>query len=188
MKSARSINGAFTLIELMLVVAILGIALTMGYPAISSALHRQPMTQAVMDITEGCRKARAHAILTDTTSEFRIYSDGRMEVADAPPDVAATLDSPPGSNPAPAKPVIVTDNDLAAKPSSPFSGHLSDSVAIELIDVNFAEFKDQDVARVKFYPNGTSDEFTVILFSASNGERRKITLECVTALAEVSAL
>ncbi len=185
MKSARSTRNAFTLIELMLVVAILGIALAMGYPSISRALHRAPLTQAVMDITEGCRKARAHAILQDNPTELRIYSDGRIEVVDAPADAAATLDAvaaPTG----PTKPVIVTENDAEAKPASAFSAQLSESVAIELIAVNFVDFQGADVARVRFYPNGTSDEFTVILLC--EGERRKITLEVVTALAEVDAL
>jgi prepilin-type N-terminal cleavage/methylation domain-containing protein len=184
MKSARSTRQAFTLIELMLVVAILGIALAMGYPSIANALHRQPLTQAIIDITDGCRKARAHAILTDTTCELRIYSDGRIEVADSPQDVVASLDAPAVA--ASAKPVIVTENDSSAKLSSPFSAKLSDDVAVELIAVNFADLQGSDVARVHFNPNGTSDEFTIILLC--NGERRKITLEVVTALAEVSAL
>lgn len=185
MKSARSDIKAFTLIELMLVVAILGICLTMGYPAISSALHRAPLTQAVVDITDGCRKARAHAILQDHPAELRIWGDGRIEVVDAPTDVDTSLTS--GASP--SGPVIAADDDTQPKAPSNFSAQLSDDVAVEFIAVNFmaADMQGTDnLARVRFYPNGTSDEFTVILLC--NGERRKITLECVTALAEVEAL
>ena len=34
-----------------------------------------------------------------------------------------------------------------------------------MLDVNFAEYKEADVARVRFYPNGTSYEFTMVIHS-----------------------
>ena len=55
-----------------------------------------------------------------------------------------------------------------------------------MLDVNFRECKDDEEARVRFYPNGTCDEFTIILHSAANGESKKITLELVTAMPEVT--
>jgi hypothetical protein len=52
------------------------------------------------------------------------------------------------------------------------------------LDINLSEYKDSEWARVRFYPNGTSDEMTVVLHSDRN-EWRKITLELTTGLASV---
>src|SRR5581483_11253570 len=66
-------RGGFTLIEIMVVVALLALILTMGIPAIYSALHRDPMTQTLKDLTEACRVARAQAIISGNPSVMRIY-------------------------------------------------------------------------------------------------------------------
>ena len=56
-----------------------------------------------------------------------------------------------------------------------------------MIDVNFAEHKDLNVAHVHFFPNGTSDEFTIIFHDPEHDQWRKSTLEVVTALADLSS-
>ena len=62
------------------------------------------------------------------------------------------------------------------------SGRISERVLVEMVDVNFVEYKDLGEARVRFYPNGTSDEFSIVLHW--DQEWSKITLEVVTGLAE----
>lgn len=181
MKPARSNRKAFTLIEIMLVVAIMGIAMTMSYPAISDMVHRAPLSQGVRDLMEGCRKARAIAILQGSPTELRIYpQDGRIEVA------AVAVDADPTVTETAPKSGIIAEPSVEAKPAMGFSAQLSDRIRIEMVDVNFIEYKDADMARVRFYPNGTSDEFTMVLNSET--EFRKITLEVVTALAQVEAI
>ncbi len=44
-----------------------------------------------------------------------------------------------------------------------------------MLDINLLEYKDEEIARVRFYPNGTCDELTVIL--QSRGEWKKLSLE-----------
>lgn len=172
----RSIR-AFTLLELMVVVAIIGIIFLMGIPAIREAMHREALTQAVHDITDGCKEARARAILSGKPAELRIFpKDGHIEVGDAS---YAPTDAPPDAG------VAVAADDAAGtgnvrKPTA-FSAQLSEQIGIEMLDVNFVEFKDDEIARVRFYSNGTSDEFFMVLRS-DTGERRQITLEVVTAL------
>ena len=56
------------------------------------------------------------------------------------------------------------------------SVQLPDDVTIEMLDVNFSEFKDADSATVHFFPNGRCDDMTVILSSPKN-EWRIISLE-----------
>ena len=45
--------------------------------------------------------------------------------------------------------------------------------------------KDEEMARVRFFPNGTCDEMTIVLHSPDNGEWHKIALEVTTSLATV---
>jgi len=185
MKSARTNSRAFTLIELMLVVAILGIALTMGYPSIAKALHRAPLSKATMDVMEGCREARRLAIWNGKITELRIFAD-HIEVGDAPADA----DPSASALVVPSKPVYVPDGG-APKSGGGFSAELSDKVAIQEMRINLVLFNlnavsISDFGRVRFYPNGTSDEFTLVLFC--DNERRRITLESVTALAGVEMI
>jgi len=162
----------------MLVVAIIGVVLAMSYPAISDMVHRAPLAQGVRDVMEGCRKARALAILQGHPMDLQIYpQDGRLNVAPAPVDADTSVTVSPDH--ATAEPV----RDAQSRNAGGFSAQISTEVRLELIDVNFAEYKDADVASVRFYPNGTSDEFTMIM--SAGGEYRKITLEVVTGLASM---
>src|SRR6266550_9093450 len=54
---------AFTLIELMIVVAIMGVVLTMGVPIVYRMRHEAPLRKAVKEVVEVCSHARARAIL-----------------------------------------------------------------------------------------------------------------------------
>lgn len=170
MKPSRSIH-AFTLLEIMVVVAIIGIIFLMGIPAIREAAHREALSQAIRDMAEACRHARERAILGSKPAELRIYPhSGRIEIGDVSAAPAAD-DAPPASAAAP-------------KTGSGFSAVLSDHLTIQMLTVNVSDFKDAEVARVHFYPNGTSDEFLMVLHSSDTGELRQITLEAVTALAD----
>jgi general secretion pathway protein H len=62
---------------------------------------------------------------------------------------------------------------------------LPESVAIDLLGVNEIAYDQEESARVRFYPNGTSDEFIIVISSLKDGSQCTITLDPVTALAEV---
>ena len=70
--------------------------------------------------------------------------------------------------------------------SAGFSARLSSELVIEELAVNFLPLKDAEEARVRFYPNGTSDEFTIVV--QHRGQWRKISLDIVTGLAELQVL
>lgn len=61
---------------------------------------------------------------------------------------------------------------------------IPERITIEVLGVNFVELTDAPEARVRFYPNGTSDEFTIVLRS-DKGEWRKISLDVITALTRI---
>jgi hypothetical protein len=52
--------------------------------------------------------------------------------------------------------------------------------------VNFKDQMENPETRVRFFANGTSDEFTVVIFS-EEGER-KISLDVITGLSDVEVL
>ena len=62
-----------------------------------------------------------------------------------------------------------------------FPRKLGDDVAIEVVYVNMIDHMDAAEARVRFYPNGTSDEFMVTF--AHNGNRRTIKVDIITGAA-----
>lgn len=61
-----------------------------------------------------------------------------------------------------------------------------ENALIEMLDVNLREYKDADVARVRFFPNGRCDEMTLIVQS-DRGEWRKISLEITTGMATIDS-
>lgn len=142
---------AFTLIEIMIVVAIIGIIMAMGVPSIVRTMRKEGMRKAVSDMVEACSSARADAILHGKTSDLVIRPQ---------------------------------DHTISG---GTFSATLPENVWIEILGVNFLQLEEAEEARVHFYPNGTCDEFTIVLNSEEQ-KAMKISLEVVTALADVEAL
>jgi len=176
-------GDGFTLIEIMMVVGILGMVLAMGMPAFIRSIRRDPLRQAVSDIEEACSKARAAAILRGSPVELVIRAEGgQLNVVPARDDNAEQTAASVETLGQPAEPAA----DTAASQSPVFSARLNENVAVTLLYVNLKDRMEAEETRVHFYPNGTSDEFTMIV-QAGNGVR-KISLECVTALATVEVL
>jgi len=142
---------AFTLIEIMIVVAIIGLMAAISAPALLSMLQKDGMRKAEADVMELLGDARAQAILKGQTTD----------VSFRPAD--NQLDSSTGKS--------VT---------------LAEGIAMEGIGINLMDFSETEVSRVRFFPNGTSDELTLVLHSGDDW--RKITLEFSTALARAEPL
>jgi prepilin-type N-terminal cleavage/methylation domain-containing protein len=145
--------GGFTLIEIMIVLAIIMIIMTIGVPSVMRGLTRDDLSRAMNDTVEGCKTARDRAILQGIPYEFVLTADGLMSVNALPP--------PRGEALLPDAPVASTRK-IPAEPYSGFPRHLTEDVAIQLVDVNFIPRMDEPEARVRFFPNGTCDEFTVV--------------------------
>ena len=64
MKRTKQTAG-FTLIEIMMVVAILGLTLTMGVPALWKTIRREGMGKVEADLIKGCQEARRAAIMNN---------------------------------------------------------------------------------------------------------------------------
>jgi prepilin-type N-terminal cleavage/methylation domain-containing protein len=145
----KIVKRAFTLIEIMVVVAVMGVILAAGVPTLYRALHKEGFRKAISDVIDVCSDARSRAILNEATTE-----------------------------------VIFQPREGTCS-SGGKSAHFTENAMIEMLDVNLREYKEMDSVRVRFFPNGTSDEMTLILHSDKN-EWKKISLEITTGLATVS--
>jgi prepilin-type N-terminal cleavage/methylation domain-containing protein len=162
-------STAFTLIEIMIVVAIMAIMMTMSVPIVYKLWHKAPMQTAVREIVEVCSHARARAILQGKVTEVVFHpKENRLEVAGAVSPASAS-----------------GDDSGSSVPASGLSAQLPSQVIIELLDINMSgvEYRDADEARVRFFPNGVCDEMRMILFDGRN--RMGIELEVTTGLANV---
>src|ERR1041385_2010667 len=77
-------SSAFTLIEIMIVICIIGIITAAGIPSLLHTLQKRPLAQAVNDILEGCGNARAQAIMQGSPFALVIRAeDGQLSVRPA---------------------------------------------------------------------------------------------------------
>lgn len=176
----RTTHHAFTLIELMVAVGIMGIILTIAIPSLNQSLHQDSMRKAVQDVMDVCRAARARAILDGVTMELRIRPGDRQFT------IAAGLVN---AAPAVGNAFGFADDGVVERAAPAAGGgtmvKLSDRIVIEGLGVNGDDWTEDEAAAVRFYPNGTCDEMSIILYAPSSSERRNITLEVVTALADL---
>lgn len=175
---AVEVRAAFTLVEVMVVVGILGLVLAMGMPPFIRSLKKDSLRQASSDIEEGCSKARALAILRGVPAELILRSGGQLSVAEAPRPRDLWAD--PGGAPGPAA------GDNGGPPAPTFNARLQEDVGVTLLYVNLKDQMQSQETHVRFYPNGTSDEFTIVLQTARGV--RKLSLECVTGLPRLEVL
>jgi prepilin-type N-terminal cleavage/methylation domain-containing protein len=138
---------AFTLIEIMIVVAIIGLIAAMGVPSILQTFRKEGMRKALSDVQDVLGDARAQAVLKGQTTEVVFHpAEKKIEGAGKTVELPADMD-------------------------------------IAMLDINLMDFGGADVARVRFFPNGTCDEMVLVLHSGDDW--KKISLEFSTALASV---
>ena len=148
----------------------MGIVMAMSVPIVYKLWRKAPMRQAVKDIVEVCSHARARAIMQGQVTEVVFHpKQNRLELVGG------------GSAPRPAnQPGGEVPLSAPAATGSGLSAQLDQQVIIETLDINMSgvEFNDADSARVRFYPNGISDEMRMILFDGR--DRMGIELEITT--------
>lgn len=155
---------AFTLVEIMVVVAVMGLLIGISIPAFRNITNKAPLEQGISDVESLCRQARAEAIVKQQAMDV-LFNDAEEIVA------------------------LTTAARVITAPD-PFTGlmiktteetHLIDQVALE-VDLQIIEPEPDeftvDEIRIRFYPNGTSE--TLELRVVSNDEAYRLTLDPVT--------
>jgi type II secretory pathway pseudopilin PulG len=182
-RSPAGAERGFTLIEIMVVIGVMMLVMAIAMPAMLKAMNKEGMRKAASDIMEGCSFARDMAILQDHPMEMVIRSaDGSISVDRAHLHHAQEADLGPVTR--------MDFEDMQAPPPPPakhFSGRIPEDIAVTLLDVNFRDQMKSEEVRVRFYPNGTSDEFTIVM-QGPDGDTRKISLEVVTGLTDMKIL
>lgn len=151
-------TAAFTLIEIMLVIGILAIVMGMAIPPIYRGLSKEPMRRTIVGLQDAFLDARGAAILEGKTTSVTFH----------PADHTFGLEG------AKARP----------RPGGEPGGKIPDAVFVEMIEINLMSFMEAKEAKVRFFADGTCDEFTLVLHS-DKGEWRKITLEPTTGIMSV---
>jgi prepilin-type N-terminal cleavage/methylation domain-containing protein len=72
MKTRSNHAAAFTLIEIMMVVAIIGLTLTMSFPSFRDAMRKEGIGKAESELLRACQEARRAAIMNNKTTELVI--------------------------------------------------------------------------------------------------------------------
>jgi type II secretion system protein H len=154
--AARRLRG-FTLIEIMVVVAIIGLVAAIGVPSLITAMQKTGMRRAVSDILDVCKTARANAIIHNQTE--RVIFHPQLGTFEA-------------------------EGGVAAHSGMVSASTLPDGIQFAMLDINQLDFSASDPAIVYFYSDGTSDEVTIVL--VSHTDQRKITLDFATGFPVVS--
>jgi Tfp pilus assembly protein FimT len=153
----------------MVVVAIMAIIMGMSIPFAKQALRREALTQAVLDVGEVCGKARERAIFQGSMADLVFHAkDGCINVGGAG-------SPPPGDNP---------EASVASSgpPPSGMTAKLPEDVAIRALSINGVDCMEMETARVRFFPNGTCDDMTIVLMRSDGRESSEIILEPTTGL------
>lgn len=171
------------MIELMVAVGIAAVIMTIAIPRLYQNMDQDSMRKAASDVMEACSHARARAILDATVMELRIRpQDRRFSVAPGTP-APSMEEEMRGPRTFMFHGDEMVERTPRASGAAAFSVKLSNSILIEGLGVNGEDWTEDEEARVRFYPNGTCDEMSIVLLS-DKGERRNIFLEVVTGLAE----
>jgi prepilin-type N-terminal cleavage/methylation domain-containing protein len=150
----RSVR-AFTLIEIMVVVAIIGFIAAAGIPTIYKLFHKEGLRKAVSDVTEIFQNARARAILQQTTTTVVFH----------PHDGSCALQG---------------SGDTA--PGTATETQFGEGVTIEALRAygTGEDYHNSAEVRICFYKEGTCDDLSLVI--GQKNQFRQITLETTTAL------
>ena len=174
------IDRGFTLIELMIVIAIMAVVMSISIPTFYRSLQKDAIRQATQQVLDACKEARTQAIVHGRPCDLVIRPQDRTLNSVL---AAGSTMTNQDALAAPAQAVMVpatqqNGEDVTNAPA----GMLPEGIAIMFIGVNFVpDLQTTESVSVRFYPNGTADEFAMLIRS-DNNEWRKFTMDVATAL------
>ena len=182
---------AFTLLEILVVVAIMGIVFSISIPFMNTAITgNRGINGAMRMVQEACSDARALAILKQSTAVLTIRGDGSIDVRAGGSSGRGRASSPDVEGnewraPEQSSGVVGPGGGGRVEMKLKYPAKLPEGVGVEAILANGMDATELEKAEVRFYPDGTCDEFNVILKYPETGERRQIWLEITTGLPDI---
>ena len=176
---------AFTLIELMIVIAIMAVVMSLSIPTFYRSLEKDTLRRSTQKILDVFSDARTQAIVTGQACDLiirpleRTFSSAVVqETEDELPEEERLLTQ--------AEQAIQRKKERAAPAGGDTEkgaqADLPEGINIAFIGVNFVpDLQNAEQVSVRFYPNGTSDEFTMLIRSDQN-EWRKFTMDVATGV------
>jgi prepilin-type N-terminal cleavage/methylation domain-containing protein len=162
---------AFTLIEVMVVVGIIGLLAAMGLPSIFKALQKEGMRKAVDDVEGVCFSAREQAIIFNKTVAVTFYPRERKFGVEGATGTAGADGT-----------IVNTHSGRTVMAALP------ESVELRALGIYRKDYTTSDWAKIYFNPDGTSDEAVIVLQDRVGGRSEKLTLEYATGMPVVSAV
>jgi hypothetical protein len=150
------------------------------------ALNKDQLAKAVNDVLEGCKLARDRAILQNTEYDFVIRAKSETEwemnvehgrQRDGAPGIS-TASAASGAAPGPTSGSSYKE---VGSLVGDFPRAFGRDIAFELIYVNLADVMATAEARVRFFRDGTADEFTLVM--NAHGKQRTIKVDIITGAA-----
>ena len=153
------LNAGFTLVEMMVVVAIMGLLLGLAMLNFRAISQKEPLEQAVSDVEGLCRRARTEAIVKSRPMDLTINSGTSQLLLSTAPHAVNTLDSETGLLIATVEEVIVIDQ-----------ASLPPDVEMEIIiPEDIMDSETPGVVVIRFYPNGTAEPLQGLIVLPGEG-------------------
>jgi type II secretion system protein H len=177
-RAGRANRMGFTLIEIMIVIGIMAVVMAIGIPQMYRTVEKDSIRRATRDILDVFQLARRQAIMGGRPVQLVIkprelaFVVMPLDEADVSEEeyISRELETSQRQN----EPEPPAQNDGTLR--------LSDRMRILFIGVNFVpDLQENDMVGVRFYPNGTSDKFDMLITSDRN-ESRLFELDVPTAL------
>lgn len=188
------LGGGFTLIELLIVVAIMGIVMTISVPFMNTAITgNKGINGAMRLVQEACADARALAILRHATATMTIRADGSIDVREgggsAKRSRMQSLDVAGNEWRMEDRPLATGKSVSGGRVEmrNKYPAKLPEGVGVYAILANGVDATELEQAEVRFYADGTCDEFNVVLEQPEDGQRRQIWLEITTGITDIES-
>ena len=153
------LNAGFTLVEIMVVVAIMGLLLGLAMLNFRAISQKEPLEQAVSDVEGLCRRARTEAIVKSRPMDLTINSGTGQLLLSSAPHAMNSLDPETGVLTSTVEDAVVVDQTS-----------LPTDVEMEIvIPEDIMDSETPGVVVIRFYPNGTAEPLQGLIILPGEG-------------------
>ncbi|MDE2715015.1 MAG: prepilin-type N-terminal cleavage/methylation domain-containing protein [Verrucomicrobiota bacterium] len=153
------LNAGFTLVEMMVVVAIMGLLLGLAMLNFRAISQKEPLEKAVSDVEGLCRRARTEAIVKSRPMDLTINSGTGQLLLSTAPHAMNSSDPETGVFTSTVQEAVVIDQTS-----------LSPDVEMEIvIPEDIMDSETPGVVVIRFYPNGTAEPLQGLIVLPGEG-------------------